>query len=65
MLDPEARFLLDLMDAAAKGGRPRLETLPHAIGRAAVDKMSEDGEADPPEVAEVAHGGFAGFQGRY
>ena len=60
MLDPEARFLLDLMDAAAKGGRPRLETLPHAIGRAAVDKMSEDGEADPPEVAEVAHGGFAG-----
>ncbi|MDP1753486.1 MAG: alpha/beta hydrolase [Reyranella sp.] len=59
-LDTEARFLLDLMDAAVKGGRPRLETLPHAIGRAAVDKMSEDGEADPPEVAEVAHGGFAG-----
>lgn len=60
MLDVEARFLLDLMDAATKGGRPRLETLPHAIGRAAVDKMSEDGEADPPEVAEVAHGGLAG-----
>ena len=59
-LDTEARFLLDLMDAAAKGGRPKLETLPHAVGRAAVDKMSEDGEADPPEVAEVAHGGFAG-----
>ncbi|MDI1286498.1 MAG: alpha/beta hydrolase [Reyranella sp.] len=59
-LDVEARFLLDLMDAATKGGRPKLETLPHAVGRAAVDKMSEDGEADPPEVAEVAHGGLAG-----
>ena len=59
-LDIEARALLDLMEAAAKGGRPRLETLPHAVGRAAVDKMSEDGEAVPPEVAEVAHGGFAG-----
>ncbi len=60
MLDAEARALLDLMDAATKGGRPRLETLPHAVGRTAVDKMSEDGEADPPEVAEVADGGFAG-----
>ena len=60
MLDAEARNLLDLMDAATKGGRPKLETLPHAIGRKAVDKMSEDGEADPPEVAEVADGGFAG-----
>jgi acetyl esterase len=63
MLDPEARFLLDLMDAATKGGRPKLESLPHAVGRAAVDKMSEDGEADPPEVAEVAHGGIAGPAG--
>src|SRR5216117_282875 len=60
MLDPEARFLLDLMETAVKNGRPRLETLPHAVGRKAVDKMSEDGEADPPEVAEVADGGFAG-----
>lgn len=60
MLDAETRALLDLMDAAVKGGRPRLETLPHAVGRKAVDKMSEDGEAEPPEVAEVADGGFAG-----
>ncbi|MDP1962551.1 MAG: alpha/beta hydrolase [Reyranella sp.] len=60
MLLPETRNLLDLMDAAVKGGRPRLETLPHAVGREAVDKMSEQGEADPPEVAEVADGGFAG-----
>ncbi len=60
MLLPETRNLLDLMDAATKGGRPKLETLPHAVGRKAVDKMSEDGEADPPEVAEVADGGFMG-----
>ena len=60
MLDQEARALLDLMDQATKAGRPKLESLPHAIGRQAVDKMSEDGEADPPEVAEVGDGGFAG-----
>ena len=60
MLDAEARTLLDLMDEAVKDGRPRLETLPHAVGRKAVDKMSEDSEADPPEVAEVVDGGFAG-----
>ena len=60
MLDAEARALLDLMDAATKGGRPRLETLPHAVGHKAVDKMSEDGEAEPPEVAEATDGGFAG-----
>ncbi len=60
MLDAEARNLLDLMDAATKGGRPKLETLPHLVGRKAVDKMSEDSEAEPPEVAEVADGGFAG-----
>src|SRR3954471_9791344 len=60
MLDPEARDLLDLREAATKGGRPKLETLPHAVGRKAVDKMSADGEAEPPEVAEVADGGFAG-----
>ena len=60
MLDAEARALLDLMDAATKGGRPRLETLPHSVGRKAVDKISEDGEAEPPEVAEATDGGFAG-----
>jgi acetyl esterase len=60
MLDQEARTLLDLMEEANKAGRPKLETLPHALGRAAVDKMSEDGEAEPMDVAEVADGGFMG-----
>lgn len=60
MLDAEARTLLDLMEEATKAGRPKLETLPHAIGRQAVDKMSEDSEADPPEVAETIDGAFAG-----
>jgi acetyl esterase len=60
MLDAEARMLLDLMEAATKAGRPKLETLPHAIGRKSVDKMSEDSEADPPEVAETIDGAFAG-----
>lgn len=60
MLDEEARALLDLMDQANKAGRPKLETLPYAPGRAAVDKMSEDGEAEPPEVAATEDGSFAG-----
>src|SRR5882757_8760164 len=60
MLDTEARMLLDLMEKAAQDGRPRLNTLPHAVGRKAVDKMSEDSEAAPPEVASVDDGGFAG-----
>ena len=47
MLDAEARALLDLMDKAVQDGRPKLETLPHAVGRKAVDKMSEDSEAEP------------------
>jgi acetyl esterase len=60
MLDAEARTLLDLMDKAVKEGRPLLHTLPYKEGRAAVDKMSEDSEASPPEVANVADGAFAG-----
>ena len=48
MLDAEARMLLDLMEKATQDGRPKLETLPYAVGRKAVDKMSEDSEADPP-----------------
>ena len=60
MLDPEARLLLDLMEKAIQEGRPRLNTLPYAVGRKAVDKMSEDSEADPMEVGEVADGAFAG-----
>ncbi|OJU31347.1 MAG: hypothetical protein BGN99_25995, partial [Alphaproteobacteria bacterium 65-37] len=63
MLDPEARTLLDLMEQATKAGRPKLESLPHAIGRAAVDKMSEDSEADPPEVASVVDGTVPGPAG--
>ncbi|WP_289296103.1 alpha/beta hydrolase [uncultured Reyranella sp.] len=63
MLDTEARMLLDLMEAATKSGRPKLETLPHAVGRAAVDKMSEDSEADPPEVSQVIDGALPGPRG--
>ncbi|MBS0519452.1 MAG: alpha/beta hydrolase [Proteobacteria bacterium] len=63
MLDAEARILLDLMDKAVKEGRPLLHTLPHKVGRAAVDKMSEDSEADPPAVGEVTDGAFAGPDG--
>jgi acetyl esterase len=60
MLDAEARTLLDLMDQAAKEGRPLLHTLPYKTGRAAVDKLSEDSEAPPPQVAAVDDGGFTG-----
>jgi acetyl esterase len=60
MLDAEARMLLDLMDKAVQEGRPKLHTLPYAVGRAAVDKMSEDSEAEPLEVAAVIDGAFAG-----
>jgi acetyl esterase len=60
MLDTEARFLLDLMEQAAKDGRPKLHTLPHKAGRQAVDKMSEDSEADPPEVAATVDGTLPG-----
>jgi len=63
-LDPEVRILLDLMDKAVREGRPQLHTLPHAVGRQAVDKMSEDSEADPPEVASVQDGAFAGPGGQ-
>jgi acetyl esterase len=60
MLDAEARTLLDLMENAVKEGRPQLHTLPYKMGRAAVDKMSEDSEASPPDVDEVDDGAFAG-----
>ena len=32
-LDSEARLLLDLMDKASQDGRPKLNSLPHAVGR--------------------------------
>jgi acetyl esterase len=60
MLDSEARLLLDLMEKAVENGRPKLSSLPHAVGRKAVDKMSEDGEAAPPDVASVDDGAFTG-----
>ena len=60
MLDTEARALLDLMDKAAQDGRPLLHTLPYQEGRLAVDKMSEDSEAPPPDVEGVIDGAFAG-----
>src|SRR5215813_985367 len=63
MLDHEARTLLDLMDKAVAEGRPKLHTLPYKVGRAAVDKMSEDSEATPPDVAEIHDGDFAGPDG--
>jgi acetyl esterase len=64
MLDAEARMLLDLMEKAAQDGRPKLNTLPYAVGRQAVDKMSEDSEADPPPVGETVDGDFAGPGGK-
>jgi len=62
-LDSETRLLLDLMAKAVQDGRPALHTLPHKIGRAAVDKMSEEGEAAPPDVAEVRDGTLPGPAG--
>jgi len=64
MLDPEARVLLDLMEKAIANGQPKLHTLPYATGRASVDKMSEDCEAEPPKVGEVSDGTFAGPGGQ-
>ena len=62
-LDAEARFLLDLMEKAIQNGRPKLNTLPVNVGRPAVDKMSEDSEADPPEVASAVDGTLPGAAG--
>jgi acetyl esterase len=56
MLDAEVRILLDLMEQSVRDGRPLLHTLPYDKGRAAVDKMSEDSEAAPPEVAGTSDG---------
>jgi acetyl esterase len=60
MLDEEVRLLLGLMDKAMREGRPPLHTLPHAQGRAMVDKMSADSEAEPLAVGEIDNGSFAG-----
>lgn len=63
MLDAEARMLLDLMEKAVEAGRPRLHTLPYKEGRVAVDKMSEDSEAEAPQVADTIDGVIAGPAG--
>jgi acetyl esterase len=63
MLDAEAAFVLDLMTKAAAAGRPLLHTLGAAEARAMADKMSADGEADPPEVAKVTDGTLPGPRG--
>src|SRR4029077_15943488 len=42
---------------------PKLHTLPYAVGRKAVDKMSEDSEAEPLAVGEIDDGAFAGAGG--
>ncbi|HJQ58281.1 MAG TPA: alpha/beta hydrolase [Vineibacter sp.] len=60
MLDAEAAFVLDLMEKGFAAGRPRLHTLSAAEGRALADKLSADGEADPPEVARVVDGTLPG-----
>jgi acetyl esterase len=59
-LDSEVRLLLDLMNKAIQDGRPKLSSLPYAVGRKTVDKMSEDSEAAPPDVASIDDGAFAG-----
>lgn len=60
MLDAEAAFVLDLMEKAFAAGRPRLHTLKVAEARAMADKLSADGEADPPDVAKVSDGVLPG-----
>lgn len=59
-LDTEARALLDLMDKAIEAGRPKLSSLAVKEGRPAVDMMSENSEADPPEVDAIADGTLPG-----
>jgi acetyl esterase len=63
MLDAEAAFVLDLMEKAFAAGRPRLHTLPAAEARAMADKLSADGEAEPPDVASVKDGVLSGPHG--
>ena len=57
MLDAEARMLLDLMEKAAQDGA---EAQHAALRRdARRSTMSEDSEADPPQVGEAIDGDFA------
>jgi acetyl esterase len=59
-LDREARALLDLMDNALEAGRPKLSSLEVTEGRPAVDMMSENSEADPPDVGATEDGTLPG-----
>ena len=63
MLDGEVRLFLDLLEKAAATGRPKLSDLPVSVGRSAVDRMSCESEADPPEVARVLDGTLPGPAG--
>lgn len=60
MLDNEVRLFLDLLEKAATAGRPKLSDLPVSAGRAAVDRMSCDCEANPPDVSRVVDGTLPG-----
>jgi acetyl esterase len=60
MLDGEVRLFLDLLEKAASTGRPKLSDLPVSVGRLAIDRMSCDCEADPPEVGRVIDGTLPG-----
>ena len=55
-LDPEAAMVLELMK---KSDRPAIETMSAKEGRSQADKLSERGEADPPDVARVIDGVIA------
>lgn len=60
MLDAEVRLFLDLLEKATAAGRPKLSDLPASVGRPAVDRMSCECEADPPDVARVIDGALPG-----
>jgi acetyl esterase len=63
MLDAEAAFVLELMEKAAAGGRPRLHTLNADEARAVADKLSAEGEVEPAEVARTEDGTLPGPRG--
>jgi acetyl esterase len=63
MLDAEAAFVLELMEKAAAGGRPKLHTLGADEARAVADKLSAEGEVEPAEVARTEDGTLPGPHG--
>jgi len=64
MLDAEAAFVLDLIEKSVAAGRPKLHTLPAAQARQLADKLSADGEMDPPVVAAAQDGALPGVHGQ-